>query len=206
VAWAKQQGLAVYGEAVTYHLVLNTTHYGSLGTLAKVSPPLRRPEQQDRLWEAIDEGGLIDTICSEHTPHTRQEKEGPMRHAASGMPGIQESLPLLITAFAQRFPHQTVEERLVRLARLTATNVARIFGLKGKGEIRVGNDADLVVVDPTTTWKIHRQDLLSKCGWSAYEGWEVRGRPIATFLRGRPVCHDGQGKGEPRGRMIASRV
>lgn len=204
LAWAKAQDLTVFGEAVTYHLMLNTTHYGSLGTLAKVSPPLRSPQHQEKLWKVIHEGGLIDTLCSEHTPHTLEEKQRPIRRAASGMPGIQESLPLLITAFKQRFSQQSSEECLIKLAHLTATNVARIFALKGKGEIRIGNDADLVIVDPAKTWKIGQKALLSKCGWSAYEGWEVQGQPIATFVRGELVFYNGFIQGEPRGKMIRS--
>lgn len=201
LAWAKEQGLPVFGESVSYHLALNTSHYSTLGTLAKVSPPLRTPEQQKKLWEAI-KGGLIDVVCSEHTPHALEEKQKPMRHAASGMPGIQEAFPVFFTAFGQRIPESSPEKCLIELARLMSTNAARIFALKGKGEIRVGNDADLVVVDTASTWQIRRQDLFSKCGWSVYEGWQVHGRPVATFLRGSRVFHNGQVEGEPKGKMI----
>lgn len=203
LAWAKEQGLAVFGEAVTYHLILNTTNYTSLGTLAKVSPALRQPEQQAKLWEAFSSDGLIDAICSEHTPHTLEEKEGSIRHAASGMPGIQESLPLLLTAFIQRFPMDNIEKHLIKLARLRASNIARIFALKGKGEIKVGNDADLVVVDPDEIWEIKQEDLFSKCGWSAYEGWKVQGRPIATLVRGEMMLYNGRIVGDPKGKRIS---
>lgn len=200
--WAKRQGLPVFGEVVTYHLLLNTNHYQSLGTLAKVSPPLRDPVQQENLWRSLDEGDIIDTLCSEHTPHTLDEKRMPMRQAASGMPGIQESLPLLLTAFQQRLSHRDLESNLVRLARLTSTHIADIFGLTRKGLIRSGYDADLVIIDGSARWQIRREDLFSKCGWSSYEGWETVMRPVATFVRGQLAYYNGVVVEEPQGRPV----
>jgi dihydroorotase len=199
--WAKNAGVKVFGEAASYHLMLNTTHYQQLGSLLKVSPAIRSPQQQERLWHALGED-IMDTICSEHTPHLLPEKRLGIWDAASGMPGIQETLPLLITAFMQKFSELSTEEQLVRIANLTSTNIARIFNLPGKGAIEVGNDADLVTVDLESEWVVSKNDLLSKCGWSAYEGWRLKGRPEMTMLRGEIVFKENSIVGDPHGKWV----
>ncbi|MFX0107698.1 MAG: dihydroorotase family protein [Candidatus Hodarchaeota archaeon] len=199
--WAKSAGIEVFGEAVSYHLMLNTTYYQQLGSLLKVSPAIRSPQQQQRLWRALRED-IIDTICSEHTPHLLSEKRLGIWDAASGMPGIQETLPLLITAFMQKFDELSTEEQLVRIANLTSTSIARLFNLPGKGAIEVGNDADLVVVDLESEWVISKDDLLSKCGWSAYEGWRLMGRPEMTMIRGEIVFKENSVVGNPHGKWV----
>src|SRR5207248_9235631 len=96
----------------------------------------------------------------------------------------------------------THEERLIRIALVTSSNHARIFGLWQKGTLAVGKDADIAVVDLNNTWKVRKEELFTKNRWSAFEGMELAGRPIATFLRSKPVYQDGKITGEPQGQWI----
>jgi len=129
--------------------------------------------------------GIIDGYCSEHTPHTLDEKQGDIWKAASGTPGVQESVAVFITGWIRQFGKNTLEEGLMRLANMGSTNVANFFGFTQKSGIQIGNDADLVVIDVNNIWKVQKQDLFTKLKWSAYEGMELIGRPYATFLRGK---------------------
>ncbi|MEK7860837.1 MAG: dihydroorotase family protein, partial [Chloroflexota bacterium] len=152
------------------------------------------PDQAEHLWRALADG-TIDVIGTDHAPHTKEEKEigwVDMWKAAGGAPAIQEYLSLFLTAVGEG--RLTLE----RLVDLTSTGPARIFGLyPRKGVIREGSDADLVVVDPTRERVIRNEDVLSKCGWSAFEGMRVRGVPVHTLVRGAFVYRDGRVVGRP---------
>ena len=202
VAAAKNRGLKVYGELVGYQLMFNTTDYKKYGNKIKVAPALRTPADQAKMWELVRSGG-IDVICSEHTPHEWETKNQPdMWKAQAGTPGIQETLPALITGWVKRFGEKTLEEGLMKIVKYTGENPAKIFNFKGKGEIKVGNDADLVILDPSSIWEVKKSDLFSKCGWSAYEGMKLLGRPEMTFLRGEKVFENGKIIGSAKGKWI----
>ncbi len=202
VAAAKKRGLKVYGELVGYQLMFNTIDYKKYGNKIKVAPALRTPEDQTKMWELVRNGG-IDVICSEHTPHEWETKNQPdMWKAQAGTPGIQETLPALITGWVKRFGERTLEEGLMKIVKYTSENPAKIFNFKGKGGIRIGNDADLVFIDTKNYWEVKKSDLFSKCGWSAYEGIKLLGRPSMTFLRGELVYNNGIIIGEAKGRWI----
>lgn len=205
IRWARARGLDMTGEAVVYHLVHSMEDSAALGALGKVSPALRTREDQRALWEALmADDGAVQVICSEHTPHTLEEKAGSIWRAASGMPGIQEALPQVIAAMAQRFPDMPQDERMRRIALWMATNPAHIVGLRGKGAIVPGNDADLVLVHPEEAWTVRREDLLSKSGWSAAEGMTLYGRPSHTFVRGTPVYASSQMVALGAGQRVSS--
>ena len=202
VAAAKNRGLKVYGELVGYQLMFNTTDYKKYGNKIKVSPAIRSPKDQRQLWELF-RNGQVDVLCSEHTPHEWETKNQPdMWKAQSGTPGIQETLPALITGWVNRFGEKTLEEGLMKIVKYTGENPAKIFNFKGKGEIKVGNDADLVVLDTSSIWEVKKSNLFSKCGWSAYEGMKLLGRPEMTFLRGEKVFENGKIIGSAKGKWI----
>ena len=199
---AKKDGMEVYGELVGYQLVFSTNDYSHLGNKIKVAPALRSPKDQDEMWARFRNGG-IDVFCSEHTPHEWETKnQDDVRVAQAGTPGIQETLPAIITTFIKRFGKENLEECLTLLAKYWSQNPAKIFGFTTTGSLEVGKDADLVVLDTNQTWTVEKADLFSKCGWSAYEGMELTGRPIATFLRGDLVYKNGKILGEPHGKWI----
>lgn len=166
---AKNADLPVYAEVTPHHLFLDESSYATLGTLAQMNPPLRTLSDCDALWKAIRDG-VIDTIGSDHAPHTREEKAKSYPQSPSGVPGIETTLPLLLTA--ARNGKITME----KIVELTRTNVERIFSLPT-------ND-DWVVVDLSLTKEVKNAELKTKCGWSPFAGWQLTGWPVAVTVRG----------------------
>ena len=202
IEFGRSIGVDVYGEVLTFHLAFNTDDYATHGNLINVSPSVRDSNVQKRLWQLLREG-TIDTVVTDHAPHTLEEKhKESVWDVASGIPGFQESLPILISGWIGQFGRDTLEEGLLRIAQVTSQNIARIFNFPQKGGLVVGKDADIVVVDTENTWTIHKADLFTKNQWSAYEGKEFVGRPIATFLRSTLVYQDGSILGRPQGRRV----
>src|SRR6266700_5515048 len=202
VEFGRSIGVDVYGEIASYQLAFTTDDYARYGNLINVAPALRTPEEQKKLWQLLREG-KIDAVISEHTPHTLAEKHKErVWDVASGMQGMQETLPVLLTHWVKEFGHETLEEGLMRLAQVTSQNIGSIFGFAQKGGLATGKDADVVVVDTSQAWKVQKEDLFTKNKWSAYEGMELIGRPVATFLRGKLVYAQGKIVGQPQGRWL----
>ncbi|GAC1399537.1 MAG: dihydroorotase [Ktedonobacteraceae bacterium] len=202
IEFGRSIGVDVYGEVLTFHLAFNTHDYATHGNLINVSPSVRGPDVQKSLWQLLREG-KIDTVVTDHAPHTLEEKyKKSVWEVASGIPGFQEALPVLISGWIQQFGQETLEEGLVRIAQVTSQNIARIFNFPQKGGLIVGKDADIVVVGTAKPWMVQKADLFTKNQWSAYEGMEFVGRPIATFLRGTMVYQDGNILGKPQGRRV----
>jgi dihydroorotase len=180
---AQDDGVIISVEIVPYHLFLTQDDCERLGSGSKVSPALKTQKDQQALWEAIDNNGIDNIlISSEHTPHTKEEKSGSVWKATSGAPGIQETLPLLIK---RGLP-------LTKIAKLCAENPASFFGLREKGKIQIGYDADFVILNPQENWTVKTEDVFSKCGWSNYVGWDLKGKPKMTLVRGTVVYKDGK--------------
>jgi dihydroorotase len=203
VAFGRSLGVEVYGETTTVHLSFHNRDYERHGHRINISPALRTPEDQVALWQLLREG-KIDTVVTDHAPHTLEEKQREsVWEVASGLPGFQEAIPSLVTGWLAHFGQATLEEGLLRIAQVTSTNLARIFGYSQKGALLPGRDADIVVVDTQHAWHVRQEDLFTKNRWSAFEGMELRGRPSATFLRGKLAYNDGQIVSEPRGRWLS---
>lgn len=202
VEFGRSIGVDVYGEIASYQLAFTTDDYAHYGNLINVAPALRTPTEQKKLWQLLREG-KIDAVISEHTPHTLAEKHKErVWDVASGMPGMQETLPILLTHWVKQFGRETLEEGLMRIAQVTSENIANIFGFAQKGGLAVEKDADIVVVDTSQAWKVQKEDLFTKNKWSAYEGMELLGRPVATFLRGKLVYAEGKIVGQAQGRWL----
>jgi dihydroorotase len=202
VEFGRSIGVDVYGEIASYQLAFTTDDYAHYGNLINVAPALRTPTEQKKLWQLLRRG-KIDAVISEHTPHTLAEKHKErVWDVASGMPGMQETLPVLLTHWVKEFGHETLEEGLMRIAQVTSQNIGSIFGFAQKGGLASGKDADVVVVDTSQAWKVQKEDLFTKNKWSAYEGMELIGRPVATFLRGKLVYAQGKIAGQPQGRWL----
>jgi dihydroorotase len=170
--------------------------------MINISPALRTPQAQERLWQLL-RAGKIDAVVTDHAPHTLEEKQkASVWEVTSGMPGLQEAVPVLVTNWVRRFGAEALEEGLIRIAQVTSQNIAGIFGFAQKGGLIVGKDADIVVIDTAQPWTVRKEDLFTKNQWSVYEGMQLIGRPVATFLRGTLVYRNGQIIGEPRGRWI----
>jgi dihydroorotase len=199
VEFGRKIGVDVTGEIAGYQLAFNSEDYARYGNFINVAPALRTPEEQAKLWQLLREG-RIDAVISEHTPHTLAEKQkASVWEVASGMPGVQETLAVLLTGWREHFGVDSLQEGLVRIGQVTSRNIARIFGFESKGGLEVGKDGDVVVVDIGAEWHVQKADLYTKNRWSAYEGMSLIGRPQVTFLRGERVYADGQIIGEAHG-------
>ncbi|MDQ3150053.1 MAG: allantoinase AllB [Chloroflexota bacterium] len=185
---AKRRGQRVYVETCPQYLALDDSALREQGPWAKCAPPLRSAENTRQMWEYVIDG-TIDTIGSDHAPFAPEEKavaEDDIWMAPNGLTGIQTMLPLLIDAGVHG-----AGLSLSRLAEVTSTRAAQIFGLyPRKGVIAIGSDADLTLVDVDAEWTIRGADLLHKAKWTPYEGRTVRGRVDATLVRGTPVYID----------------
>jgi dihydroorotase len=202
IEFGRQIGVDVYGEITTVHLAFTSDDYAQYGNMINIAPALRTPLAQEQVWQLL-RAGKIDTVVTDHAPHLLTEKQkDTVWEVASGMPGLQEAVPVLVSNWVKRFGKETLEEGLIRIAQVTSQNIARIFGFARKGGLIVGKDADIVVIDTFQPWKVKREDLFTKNRWSVYEGMELIGRPVATFLRGNAVYHDGQIIGGPQGKRV----
>lgn len=183
-------------ETSPQHLTLEAPDcYERFGTLAQMNPPIRDAAEREGLWRAIADG-TVDVIGSDHAPHSREEKGQTYPASPSGMPGVQTLLPLLLDHAAKG------RLSMERLVDLTSAGAARLFNLKGKGGLAVGNDADYTLVDLKEEWTVEAGWLQSKCGWSPFEGMQLTGRPNATIIRGAVVMREGELLGPAAGQPI----
>lgn len=197
---AKNQGVPITFELIHPHLNFTQEDFHASGWNLKLSPPLRKEHDRMRLWEILLAGD-VDTIGSDHAPHTVQEKQSDRPPA--GMPAVQETLSAVWTGLVQ---HGIENERAASiLAEFIARRPAQLFGLPHKGQIAVGRDADLVLVDPKDSWQVQPDRLWSKCGWSPYQGRRLQGVVKQVYLRGDLVYAQGQFLGEPAGNRLTDR-
>ncbi|MBI1866857.1 MAG: dihydroorotase [Methylocystis sp.] len=172
-------------EATPHHLTLTSADYARLGARAQMNPPVREARHRDGLWRGVAQG-VVDILGSDHAPHTLQEKARPYPDSPSGMPGVQTLVPLMLDHVnAGRLTLQ-------RLVDLTSAGPARLFGIARKGRIAVGYDADLTIVDLKRRETIRNSQIASRCGWTPYDGLEVKGWPVGTFVRGKRVMFEGE--------------
>jgi dihydroorotase len=185
----------VTAEVTPQHLLLNTSAYEEIGTLAQMNPPLRSPHDNEVLWQALRDG-VIDFIATDHAPHTLAEKAQEYPNTPSGMPGVETSLPLMLTAAKQG------KCTVAQVANWMSQAVAKAYGIPNKGAIAPGYDADLVLVDLDTYRPVKREELLTKCGWSPFEGWNLTGWPVTTIVGGQIVYEQGQVNQDVRGQAL----
>lgn len=199
---AKSRGVDVTCEVNHWALFLSTWH--DVETLGPYALSYWVPDDaRDAVWDGLNDG-TIDMISSDHAPHTREEKEigwRKMWSSHTGTPGIQYYYPMLLDAVTQG------KISLARAVDAAAVQPSEAFGLAGsKGRIAVGYDADLVVADPSAAWSITNEGVLSRCGWTPYDGRTISARIDATLVRGESVFEDGNVVGKPGfGRLAASR-
>lgn len=185
LADAKKRGLPVTCEVTPHHLTLNDTAYETLGTLVQMNPPVRSEAHRLALWKAVKEG-LFDVFGSDHAPHTLEEKSKPYPHSPSGMPGVQTLFPVMLDWALKG------EIELTQLCHMLMERPADLYGIKGKGRIGPGYDADLVIVDTRAKSVVRNSDMKSKCGWTPYDGKELQGRIEHVYLRGQAQVMDGE--------------
>jgi len=185
----------VTAEVTPQHLLLNTSAYTTSGSLAQMNPPLRSPHDNEVLWQALRDG-IIDFIATDHAPHTLAEKAQTYPNTPSGMPGVETSLPLMLTAA------MAGKCTVAQVVQWMSKAVAVAYGIPNKGEISPGYDADLVLVDLKNYREVKREEVLSKCGWSPFEGWNLTGWPVTTIVGGEVVYDHGRVNTQIRGQAL----
>jgi dihydroorotase len=185
----------VTAEVTPQHLLLNTEAYAKLGSKAQMNPPLRSPHDNAVLWQALLDG-ILDFIATDHAPHTLEEKSQDYPHTPSGMPGVETSLPLMLTQAAQG------RCTVAQVANWMSTAVATAYRIPHKGAIAPGYDADLVLVDLEHYRPVLAENLSTKCGWSPFEGWNLTGWPVITIVGGQVVFDRGKFNLDVRGEAL----
>lgn len=183
---AKKEGLNVTCEVGMHHLYLTEKDLKRVGPFGKMRPPLAAEDDRLALWEALIDG-TIDIIASDHAPHTKEEKGSDP--APNGVPGLETSLPLLLNA--------------VNDGRLTINDVQRLCYDNPKRIFNIPEQEDTYVeVDLDQEWTISNDGLFTKCGWTPFEGFKVRGKVVRTAMRGQTVFEDGKIVNGPRGQVM----
>lgn len=183
---AKQKGISVTAETCPHYLFLTNQDYDRVHNEMKVYPPIKHQHDQDALWQGIADG-TISLICSDHAPHAYQEKQGDLFSAPAGMCGVETSVPLLLNAVNQG------KLTLTRVVELMAENPAKLYNIyPKKGAIQVGSDADFTLVDMQKMHTITRDGLHSKSKTTAFDGYQVKGMPVMTIVRGQIVVKNGE--------------
>jgi len=190
--------LAMHKKNVTFettpqHLTIYAPDcYDKLGTYAQMNPPLRTKEHYDRLWVAI-KNNIVDVLGSDHAPHLKENKDKEYPNSPSGMPGVQTIFPVMLDHV------NNGKLTLQQLINLMCENPCKIFGIKNKGYLKEGYDADLTIADMNKEVVIKNEMIASKCGWTPFNNHKVKGFPVATIVNGYLVMTDGKVVVESKG-------
>ncbi len=196
IVWLRDHKEWASCEVTPNHLTLTAPDcYERLGTFAQMNPPVRDARHQAGIWAGIADG-TVDVLGSDHAPHTQEEKHHPYPDSHSGMTGVQTLVPIMLDHVnAGRLS-------LARFVDLTSAGPQRLFGIRNKGRIAVGYDADLTVVDMGRTETITNAWIQSRSRWTPFDGKNVKGWPVGTFVRGRRVMWHGAIEGTATGQPV----
>ncbi len=193
IQMARENGADVSGETCPHYLLYSEDDLERMGGLGKCAPPFRTAGSLEALWTSLADGWL-QMVVSDHSPSTLELKQGEnFLRIWGGISGCQSTRQLLLA-------QNRLDLQLI--AALTSTNVAHRFGLKHKGDVAPGFDADLWLVDLSHTDVVRREDLLYRNPFSAHEGQPIRGRTVQTLVHGRTVFAEGRPVPAPMGRLL----
>ncbi|MDJ0701248.1 MAG: dihydroorotase [Woeseiaceae bacterium] len=185
----------VTAEVCVHHLWFEASDYDALGSHIKCNPAIKQRSDRDALVAALNEG-RIDVIATDHAPHTLEEKDNKYFKAPSGLPLVQHAvLTLFDLAAAGRISHELLVEKACHAP-------ADLFGVGERGYVREGWFADLVIVDPERSHTVERSGVLSKCGWSPFEGHTFSSSIDTTIINGDVVYRDGKLTGRIAGQRL----
>jgi dihydroorotase len=177
---AENKSKHVTTEVCPQHLTFDQTDVEERGTRLIMNPPIRYTEDKEALWKRLKDG-TIDCIATDHAPHTIENKALGFPKAHSGMPGVETSLPVMLTHASEG------RCSIPDVARWMCESPAQVYGMEGKGELLEGFDADMVLVDMESKRSISDSETWTRVGWSAFEGMGLTGWPVSTFVDGRMV-------------------
>lgn len=193
---AKAQGVLASCEVAPHHLVFSTDDYARLGPLAKMNPPLRSPNEVAALRRLFGQGA-IDVFATDHAPHLLSEKNTQVALSPSGVPGVELFYPLLLSL---------AEQTGLDLARAVAMGSgapARLFGFAGLGQIDEGYAADFVLMQ-NAPWTVRGEEVVSKCGWTPYDGMVLPWLVAGTWSRGLRVYQSKAATADRPGGLLAT--
>ncbi|MDI6846855.1 MAG: dihydroorotase family protein [Candidatus Bathyarchaeia archaeon] len=180
----KKLGLPITCETTPHNLFLSADDLRRIGTMALTMPPVREKHHTIALRNGV-KNGWIDILASDHAPHTLEEKKAKLVWDVKvGIPSLETSLPLLLTEVKRG------RLSIANIVRLMSENPAEIFKLKGRGYLKEGNNADLVVVDLDKKYRIDATKFHSKAKYSPFDGWTVEGKPVKTFVNGQLIMDE----------------
>ena len=185
----------ITGEVCVHHLWFDESSYDDLGTLIKWNPAIKTRFDRDALINGV-KNNLIDIIATDHAPHTLAEKTNTYFKAPSGGPLIQHSLVIMLELW-----HRKVFS-LEKIVEMMCHNPAILFNIRKRGFIREGYQADLCLVDPASPWRVSKDNLLYKCGWSPFEGVTFHSKVVKTIVNGTIVYNDGLINEDYRGQRL----
>ncbi len=177
---AKNKGLKVTCDTCPHYLFLDDSFYQKIGNKAKVNPSLKSKEDKKVLWQYLNEG-VIDCICSDHAPHTLDEKSQSYEKVPSGFPGVETTVPLMLTAINED------KIKFEEFVKLMTVNPAKLFGLNNKGVIQEGYDADITVIDLNKEDVIKADNLVSKAKWTPFEDYKTKCKVVMTIVNGKVI-------------------
>ena len=185
----------ITGEVCVHHLWFHDGDYALFGNRIKWNPSIKTLADRTALRESVN-NDKIDIIATDHAPHLLSEKEGSCLKAASGGPLVQHSLIVMLElAMEGRFTYEKVVDKM-------AHKPAELFHIDRRGYIRPGYYADLVLIDPNKTWTVSKENILTKCGWSPFEGYTFHHAVDTTWVNGEVVWKDGQIRNEVHGKEL----
>lgn len=183
---AKKSGVSVTAETAPHYFSLTDSCCETYDTRTKMNPPLRSAEDVDAIKAGIKDG-TIDVIASDHAPHGKHEKEIEFEFAAFGIVGLETSLALSITGLVD-----TKYISLKRLVELMSVNPAKILGLKSKGSLSEGSDADITIIDPKKEWTFTKDSIKSKSKNSPFIDWQLKGKATDVIVGGKLLLQNGE--------------
>lgn len=175
----------VTAEVIPNHLLLNVGDYATLGSLVQMNPPIRSVHDNETLWAGLHDG-TIDIIATDHAPHTLEEKQKPYPKSPSGMPGVETSLPLMLTEM------KAGRCTLAEIQKWMCYGPAETYSIPNKGKLLEGWDADITIVDIEHSKPVRNEEIFSRVGWSPYAGRELSGWPLFTIVNGQVVFDNGR--------------
>ena len=175
----------ITAEVCIHHLWFSSDDYATKGNLIKWNPAIKTAADRSELWRALLDD-RIDVIATDHAPHTFAEKSLPYIDAPSGGPLVQHAVVAMFEAMQQgKISVEKIVEKMCH-------NPAIIFKIENRGFIQEGFAADLVIINPKSPWQVSTENILSKCGWSPFEGQEFHSKIEHTFVNGNHVYNNGK--------------
>jgi len=175
----------ITAEVCIHHLWFSEEDYESKGTLIKWNPAVKTAVDRKQLWQALLDD-RIDVVATDHAPHTIEEKDNPYTTAPSGGPLVQHALPAMLENY------HSGKIALERIVEKMCHNPAKLFQIKNRGFIREGYYADLAIVDLQDPWRVTKDNIAYKCGWSPFEGSSFKSRITHTFVNGHLAYENGK--------------